>query len=54
MRCEDEIAGYCAKKIKYKKYTEILGCNKCCLRCKNKCDEVCGEIGADDKCINTQ
>ncbi|WP_236910164.1 hypothetical protein [Clostridium sp. Cult3] len=50
MKCEEEVAGYCAKKVKYKKYAEILGCNKCCLRCKRKCDEVCEKALEGDKC----
>ena len=44
MKCEDYVAGFCTKKIKYKKYAEIIGCNKCCLDCRNKCEEFCSMV----------
>lgn len=44
MKCEDYVAGFCTKKIKYKKYAEIIGCNKCCLDCKDKCLEICSIV----------
>jgi len=44
MKCEEYVAGYCTKKIKYKKYAEVIGCDRCCLDCKNKCENICGVV----------
>lgn len=41
MKCPEEISKMCLNAIKYKKYAEVRQCEKCCLYCKNKCDEVC-------------
>lgn len=49
MKCGDYIAGHCGKAIKYKKYAEVRRCNKCCLECKFRCDEVC-EKALEEQC----
>ena len=49
MKCEEYIAGLCRKAITYKKYAEVRDCNKCCLDCKDKCDNVCSNSKAGDK-----
>ena len=41
MKCEDKINIYCRQAISYKKYAEYRECNKCCLDCKEKCDQIC-------------
>lgn len=41
MKCPEEVSKMCMQAIKYKKYAEIRQCEKCCLYCQNKCDEVC-------------
>ena len=50
MKCEEYIAGYCGEVVRYRKYVEIRRCDKCCLDCIKKCDELCdkarGNIGA--------
>lgn len=49
MKCEEYIAGFCRKAIIYKKYAAIRQCNKCCLDCKNKCENVCSSLKEGDK-----
>lgn len=41
MKCKDEVSKMCMKAIKYKKYAEVRDCEKCCLFCEGKCDQVC-------------
>lgn len=50
MKCDRDISKMCLNAIQYKKYAEVRQCEKCCLYCKNKCDEECeraleGKIG---------
>lgn len=49
MKCEEEVARYCRKAIKYKKYAEVRDCEKCCLYCKSKCDYVCDKALEGEK-----
>jgi len=44
MKCEEYVADHCTKKIKYKKYAEVIGCDRCCLDCKNKCENICDVV----------
>jgi len=54
-KCEQEVAGHCYLAIKYKKYAEVRQCEKCCLYCQNRCDEVCENAKeVEDSCTNTQ
>ncbi len=48
MKCEEYVAGYCRKKVKYKKYAEVIKCVECCLDCKNGCGNVCSDIEGDE------
>ena len=44
MKCPDNVGEYCATKIKYKKHAEVIGCNKCCVNCEDRCLEVCSIV----------
>ena len=44
MKCEEEVLKMCMQAIKYKKYAKVRQCEKCCLYCNKKCDEVCEKV----------
>lgn len=49
MKCQDEVAKMYMKAIKYKKYAEVRDCEKCCLFCEGKCDQVCDKALEGEK-----
>ncbi len=55
MKYEEEVSKMCMQAIKYKKYAEARQCEKCCLYCQNRCDEVCEKAKeVEGSCTNTQ